>query len=203
MSRLPALLLLAGAAITAPGASAFAQPGPQSATVALAATQPETFTMPIVAHNGLTVGYAGATLTVNGAGTYPMVSAPFALAPTWNLRTGRTVAVEMYASDLTDSDNDVIDASNLQVSYSGPTVSAGGTGGGSGTNVAFASGTTFGAANATTSKGVRFYTESSTNVRIATGATYQVTVSALSLVLATPAKAGDYAGTLTIMGKVY
>lgn len=195
-------LLLTAFALAAPLA-AHAQPGPVSSSVTLAASQPETFSMPIPAHNGLSVGYTGVPLSINGAGTYALVSAPFTLSPVWNLHTGRTVAVEIYATDLTDTDNDVIDATNLTISFSGPTVSLGGTGGGSGTNVAFASGTTFGAANSTTAKGKRFFTESSTNVRQATGTTYQISISALNLVLASPAKAGDYGGSLTIMGKVY
>lgn len=196
-------LLAAAAFAVGTPLAAQSPPGPQSASVALAATQSETFSMPIPAHNGLTSGYSGSTLSVNGAGTYALVSSPFTLTPVWNLRTARTVAVEIYASDLTDGDGDIIDAANLKISYSGPTVSAGGTGGGTGTNVAFATATDFGSANSTTAKGVRFFTESSTNVRQATGTTYQISVSALNLVLASTANAGDYAGTLTIMGKVY
>lgn len=194
--------LILGFALGVPIA-ARAQPGPQSASVTLAATQPETFSMPIPAHNGLTSGYTGVPLTINGAGTYSLVSSPFSLTPVWNLQSARTVAVEIYASDLTDADGDVIDATNLKISYTGPTVSVGGTGGGSGTNVAFALATNFGAANNTTSKGKRFFTESSTNVRSVTGTTYQITISALSLVLAGTPNAGAYGGTLTIMGKVY
>lgn len=196
-------ILVAVLACAIPVVAAQAQPGPQSAVVSLAASAPETFSMPIPAHNGLTTGYTGAALAITGAGTYALVSAPFNLAPAWNLRTSRSVAVEIYASDLTDGDGDVIDATNLKISYAGPTVSVGGTGGGSGTNVAFASATTFGAANTTTAKGVRFFTESSTSVRVASGTTYQITISALNLVLASAPRAGDYGGTLTIMGKVY
>lgn len=198
----PRLLLFTAFALAAPLA-AHAQPGPSSSSVTLAASQPETFSMPIPAHNGLSVGYTGVPLMVTGAGTYALASAPFTLTPVWNLQTGRTVAVEIYASDLTDTDGDIIDATNLSISFSGPTVSAGGSGGGSGTNVAFASGATFGATNSTTAKGKRFFTESSTNVRQATGTTYQISISALNLVLASTANAGDYGGTLTIMGKVY
>ena len=196
------MLAVVALALGAPLA-AHAQPGPQGASVTLAASQAETFSMPIPAHNGLTTGYTGSTLSVNGSGTYALVSAPFTLTPTWNLQSARTVAVEIYASDLTDADGDIISAANLKISYAGPTVSAGGSGGGSGTNVAFATGSNFGSANNTTAKGVRFFTESSTNVRQATGTTYQISISALNLVLASTANAGDYGGTLTIMGKVY